>query len=159
MLSISNITATGTPLQTIKHFFKTYQQELDEDLCFQSFEKELDNPLAKYVHTGGCILMAYFNNEPCGCVALLPLKEQGVCEMKRLYVQPAFRKEGIGRKLTEAVLAEAKQKGFYKMVLDTLDRLQPAIALYKSLGFEDCSAYYKNPLQGVVYMQKELLNN
>lgn len=75
-------------------------------------------------------------------------------EMKRLYVVPSFRKFGIGRKLVQAILDDAKALGYHTMKLDTLDRLQPAIQLYKAFGFTDASAYYANPLEGVVYMQR-----
>jgi GNAT superfamily N-acetyltransferase len=87
---------------------------------------------------------------------LQPLTEAGVCVLKRLYVVPTFRKYGIGRKLVEAILDDANTLGYHTMKLDTLDRLQPAIQLYRQFGFTDASAYYANPLEGVVYMQKQL---
>ncbi len=114
------------------------------------------SPLKKYGKPYGSLILAYWNNEPAGCIALQRLKEEGVCEMKRLYVTPIYRKHGIGDELIKELLKEAKKKGYKKMVLDTLKRLQPAIKRYIKHGFVNTSAYYSNPLQGVVYMEKFL---
>ena len=135
--------------------FKEYVDELNEDLCFQDFEAEMKAPLKKYGEPAGCILLAYLNNEPIGCVALQPMPNN-TSEMKRLYVKPAFRKTGAGKKLVEKILQEAQHKKYTAMVLDTLQRLQPAIKLYEQFGFEHVNAYYENPLPNVVYMRKEL---
>ncbi|HCT22786.1 MAG TPA: GNAT family N-acetyltransferase [Chitinophagaceae bacterium] len=150
------MTEANAGLETVRQLFIDYQQELNADLCFQSFEAELKNPLKKYGPPTGSLLLAYYQDQPAGCIALQPLPEAGVCEMKRLYVVPIFRKFGIGRKLVQAILDDAKTLGYHTMKLDTLDRLQPAIQLYKDFGFTDASAYYANPLEGVVYMQKQL---
>ncbi len=136
--------------------FREYEKELDADLCFQSFEKELENPLYKYGPPQGSLLLAYFNNELAGCIALQPL-EEGTCEMKRLFVRPAFRQHKIGEALVVEVLEEAKRIGYTKIKLDTLERLQPAIRLYKKHGFVVTNAYYANPLQEVVYMERPVI--
>ena len=156
MIHLEHITEANAGLETVRQLFIDYQQELNADLCFQSFETELKNPLKKYGPPTGSLLLAYYQDQPAGCIALQPLTEAGVCEMKRLYVVPSFRKFGIGRKLVQAILDDAKALGYHIMKLDTLDRLQPAIQLYKDFGFTDASAYYANPLEGVVYMQKQL---
>lgn len=156
MINIENITIEAAPLETIRQLFLSYQQELGADLCFQSFEKELANPLLKYGAPKGALLLASYNGVVAGCVALQPLEEDGTCEMKRLYVQPDFRKHKIGKKLVEAILAIAIEKQYSVMKLDTLARLVPAINLYKQKGFEEIKAYYANPLKEVVYMQKNL---
>ena len=143
-------------MNLIRKLFREYSEELNENLCFQSFDEELKNPLKKYGPPAGSLMIAYWNNEVAGCIALQPLAEQGVCEMKRLYVRPPYRKHGIGDELIKLILQEATQKGYTKMVLDTLERLQSAIRLYVKHGFENASAYYQNPLPGVVYMQKML---
>jgi GNAT superfamily N-acetyltransferase len=156
MIRLEHITEAHAGLETVRQLFIDYQQELNADLCFQSFDAELKDPLKKYGPPNGSLLLAYYQDQPAGCIALQPLPEAGVCEMKRLYVVPGFRKYGIGRKLVQAILDDANTLGYHTMKLDTLDRLQPAIQLYKDFGFTDASAYYANPLEGVVYMQKQL---
>lgn len=143
-------------MDEIRTLFREYERELNEDLCFQSFEAELKNPLLKYGPPKGLLYIATWNEEVAGCIALLPLKEEGVCEMKRLYVRQQFRKHKIGKTLVEQLLNDASQLGHTKIKLDTLQKLQPAITLYKQYGFEETTAYYQNPLAGVVYMEKEL---
>jgi len=144
-------------LDEVRILFKEYLEELNENLCFQHTDEELVSPLKKYGQPHGSLLLAYINDKPAGCIALQHLKEEGVCEMKRLYVRLGYRGKGIADALVEKLLSEAKQKGYKKMVLDTLERLQPAIKLYAKHGFVNTSAYYHNPLPGVVYMEKMLL--
>jgi putative acetyltransferase len=115
----------------------------------------LADPLKKYGAPNGALFIAYYNNEVAGCIALQPLQD-GSCEMKRLYVKPDFRKHKIGAALVQQLLITAKTLGYKKMKLDTLERLQAAISLYKKYGFMVTTAYYQNPLQEVVYMEKEL---
>lgn len=154
MLTIQHITTESAGLETARHLFKEYSDELAVDLCFQSFDAELKDPLKKYGPPAGSLLIAYYDEKPVGCVALQPLPEAGVCEMKRLYVQPAFRKFKIGDALVSAIVKESKRLGYAKMKLDTLVRLQPAIQLYLKHGFEITTAYYHNPLPEVVYMER-----
>lgn len=155
MLSIKAITEEGTELATAIQLFKDYALELNADLCFQSFDAELADPLKKYGAPKGALFLAYYNNEAAGCIALQPLAD-GSCEMKRLYVKPNFRQYKIGKALVDQLLITAKELGYSNIKLDTLQRLQPAIQLYKKLGFIESEAYYKNPLSEVVYMEKEL---
>lgn len=155
MLQLLKVTEEGTQMDNIRILFREYETELNEDLCFQSFEEELKDPLKKYGPPQGVLYIALWNNEVAGCIALMPL-EESVCEMKRLYVRPVFRKHKIGKALVEQLLVDAKQLGYAVMKLDTLQKLQPAIQLYKQFGFEETTAYYQNPLPGVVYMQKQL---
>jgi putative acetyltransferase len=156
MLTIHHINKESEEMDVVRDLFLEYSKGLNENLCFQSFDDELKNPLKKYGEPKGCLLLAYWNNEPAGCIALQPLQREGVCEMKRLYVRDQYRNKRIGDELVKILMQEAKNKGYKKMVLDTLERLQPAIRLYKKHGFVNTSAYYINPLQGVVYMEKEL---
>lgn len=159
MPSLQFVLEEGKEMNQIRELFREYQQALGEDLCFQSFEAELENPLKKYDLDRGAIILAYHEEEVCGCIALQPIadKEERVCEMKRLYVRPAFRKLGIGRLLVDKILDVAKQKGYKKMKLDTLKRLEAAIDLYKSYGFTTTNPYYANPLGDVVYMELSLV--
>ena len=156
---IKQIENEGPELDIIRVLFREYAGELQEDLCFQSFEAEVQDPLKKYVHPGGCILLAYINEDPAGCIALMPLpSEEGLrtCEMKRLYVRAPHRKSGLGQELVERLLALAQEKSFKKMKLDTLQRLQPAIKLYERYGFTQTKPYNFNPISDVVYMEKAL---
>jgi len=156
MLDIQKVTTEGPALESIKSLFKAYLGELNEDLCFQSFDTEIDNPLYKYSAPTGALFIAYYNAIPVGCIALQPLQEAQTCEMKRLYVEPQYRNLKIGDALVKTLLQEAQLLGYTTMKLDTLERLQAAIQLYQKFGFETVTAYYDNPLPSVVYMQKKL---
>lgn len=156
MFHIAQITEEGNDLIACTQLFRAYAKELNADLCFQDFERELVNPLKKYGSPKGALFLAKDDDRPVGCVAFQAIAEEGCCEMKRLYVAPAWRKKGIAKLLIEPLLATAKQNGYTCMKLDTLDRLVPAIELYKSLGFTITQPYYSNPLEGVVYMEKQL---
>ncbi|MFZ6025982.1 MAG: GNAT family N-acetyltransferase [Bacteroidota bacterium] len=154
MLEIQKISFESAALETVRQLFLEYAAELQENLCFQRFEAEVKDPLKKYGPPAGVIFLAYWNNEAVGCIALQPLPAAGVCEMKRLYVKPAFRKYGIGKALVENLITASVELGYTSIRLDTLERLTAAIALYKNYGFEIINAYYENPLPGVVYMEK-----
>ena len=156
MLDIQKVTTEGPALESIKTLFKAYLLELNEDLCFQSFDSEIDNPLYKYSAPTGALFIAYYNAIPIGCIALQPLQEPQTCEMKRLYVDPEYRNLKIGDALVKTLLQEAQSLRYTTMKLDTLERLQAAINLYLKFGFETVTAYYDNPLPSVVYMQKKL---
>lgn len=156
MLQIVPIGEESPALDIIRGLFRAYEQELDENLCFQSFEAEVKDPLKKYGPPAGTLLLAYWEQEVAGCIALTTMPDPAACEMKRLYVKPAFRKYGIGKQLAQELLKIAAEKGYSAMRLDTLEKLQAAIRLYEQLGFERINAYYHNPLPGVVYMEKKL---
>jgi len=135
--------------------FRQYQEFLGEDLCFQGFEQELADLPGKYADPTGAILLAKHANDYVGCVAVRPL-EGDTCEMKRLYVTTQAQGLSAGRLLAEAIIAKARQLGFKKMQLDTLERLVPALALYKKLGFKRIDSYYANPLDEVIYLELDL---
>lgn len=150
------INADDTRMRIVIRLFSQYLNELGEELGFQQVDAELENPLKKYGPPSGALLLAYIDGEPAGCVALQPLPEKNTCEMKRLFVPPEFRGYKLGRILAEAIVQKASDMGYHTMKLDTLDRLQPAIELYRRLGFTETAPYYNNPLEGVVYMEKPL---
>ena len=135
-----------------RDLFREYAAELAIDLCFQSFEAELAGLPGAYAPPRGRLLIAECDGDPAGCVALRPLKS-GICEMKRLWVRPAYRGSGLGRRLAEAVIAEAREIDYRTMRLHTLARLAPALALYRSLGFEEIGPYTANPIEGAIFME------
>jgi ribosomal protein S18 acetylase RimI-like enzyme len=154
-ITISKI-ATVEDLKEIKALFREYEKFLGVSLCFQNFEDELAKLPAKYAEPEGAIFLAKSDDISAGCVALWKL-EEGVCEMKRLYVKPAFQGIGLGKKLAESVMNEAVAKGYKKMKLDTLRRLAAANNLYKSLQFTETIPYNYNPEDDVAYFEKDLI--
>jgi ribosomal protein S18 acetylase RimI-like enzyme len=143
-------------LACVRQLFIEYATSLGISLCFQNFEQELATLPGKYTPPRGKLLLAYDGDQAVGCVALREL-DQSICEMKRLYVRPPWRKHGTGRALAEAIIASASEIGYERMRLDTLATLIPAISLYENLGFQRIPAYYDNPNDGVVFMELFLL--
>jgi ribosomal protein S18 acetylase RimI-like enzyme len=142
-------------LAIVRNLFREYASDIGVDLCFQGFEQELAELPGRYAPPDGRLLLALENGEPAGCVALRKIGD-GVCEMKRLYVRPNFRRTGLGRKLAETVIGSARHIGYARMCLDTLDSMKPAIALYESLGFERTAPYCHNPIGNAVFMDLKL---
>jgi putative acetyltransferase len=138
-----------------RELFCEYAGESQLDLCFQNFEAELAGLPGAYAPPQGRLLLSMHEEQPAGCVALRQF-EDGVCEMKRLYVRPAFRGLGIGRTLARRAIEEAVAIGYARMRLDTLARMQAAVALYESLGFLRIEAYRPNPLEDVIYFDLAL---
>lgn len=138
-------------LDDVKALFREYAASLSVDLCFQHFEEELDGLPGRYAGPGGRLYLALAGGSHAGCIALRRLDGER-CEMKRLYVRPAFRALGLGRALAERVIADAQTLGFRQMLLDTLFAMSGAQALYERLGFSDVPAYYDNPVPGARYM-------
>jgi ribosomal protein S18 acetylase RimI-like enzyme len=142
-------------LPIICNLFREYAADIGVDLCFQGFEEELAELPGRYAPPEGRLLLARQGREPAGCVALRKL-EVGICEMKRLYVRPAFRGQGLGRELANAIIAAAREAGYERMRLDTLASMLPAIALYESLGFKRVAPYCHNPIADAVFMELAL---
>jgi ribosomal protein S18 acetylase RimI-like enzyme len=143
-------------LAQVRRLFRAYADWLAVDLCFQGFERELAELPGRYAPPAGRLLVARVGGEVAGCVGLRPL-EPGVCEMKRLWVEPGFAGQGIGRALAEAIVAAARTIGYERMRLDTIpDRMPAAQHLYAALGFQEIPPYYDNPLADVVMLELTL---
>jgi putative acetyltransferase len=139
----------------VRQLFEEYAASLGFDLCFQDFDRELEALPGAYGPPSGTIIVAFSDEQAAGCVALREIGS-GVCEMKRLYVRPAFRGTGVGRALAGAVVEWARTLGYDTMKLDTLAAMEAANALYESLGFTSCEPYRYNPCEGARYLELRL---
>ena len=146
-------------LDATREIFREYAHGLGVDLCFQGFEEELATLPGDYEPPRGALLLAKVDGAIAGCCALRPLDSSdypNAAEMKRLYVRKAFRGFGLGRQLVEAILDSARQAGYASVLLDTLDDMEAARALYEDLGFEPIDPYYHNPVPGAHYLKVDL---
>ena len=138
-------------MSDVRALFLEYADALGVDLSFQNFDDELAALPGDY----DPILLAYWNAELAGCVAIHAYGD-AVCEMKRLYIRPEFRRYGVGRALAVRIIEEARARGFRAMRLDTLPSMRNAMQLYESLGFRDIEPYRFNPIHGSRYMELTL---
>jgi ribosomal protein S18 acetylase RimI-like enzyme len=155
MLSIVQ-TQSVEDIKAARELFEEYAAWLGLNLCFQNFEKELAELPGAYAPPTGRLFLAFDADQICGCVALRDLGG-GTCEIKRLYVRPNFRGQGLGRELTQTVIDTAREIGYERMRLDTLPgKMDRAIAMYGSFGFREIDAYYDNPVVGAKFMELSL---
>jgi putative acetyltransferase len=146
-------------IATVRQLMREYATTLGVDLCFQNFEAELASLPGDYTEPAGALLLALVDGQAAGCVGLRPLPDvdyPNACEMKRLFVRPAYRRWGLGRVLAQRLMDLATQAGYSHMLLDTLDDMEAARGLYGTLGFESIPPYYFNPLPGAHYLKAEL---
>jgi ribosomal protein S18 acetylase RimI-like enzyme len=151
--------ATPELIDATRSIFREYAAQLGVDLCFQNFDAELACLPGDYAAPHGALLLALVDGEVAGCGALRALTDvdyANACEMKRLYVRPAFRRFGIGRLLAQALMDRGMQAGYSNLLLDTLDDMEAARGLYSSLGFEEIAPYYFNPIPGAHYLRAPL---
>jgi GNAT superfamily N-acetyltransferase len=142
-------------LSLVRELFREYAAGLGVDLCFQGFESELAELPGRSARPAGGLWMAWCGTEPAGCVALRPI-DATTCEMKRLYLRPAFRGQGLGRRLAERVLTAARDAGYRQIYLDTMPSMGDAIRLYQTLGFTPIEPYCHNPVPGALFLGLEL---
>ena len=156
MLRLTQAT-TASDIQQARELFQEYESSLKISLCFQNFEQELANLPGDYAPPRGRLLLAREFDELMGCIALRPLGPT-TCEMKRLFVRAEYRDRGLGRVLVEAIIEEARKIGYTHMRLDTIaDRMERAIALYRSIGFVEIPPYRQNPVDTATFMELDLL--
>jgi putative acetyltransferase len=151
--------STSEEIDAVREIFREYAQGLGVDLCFQQFDEELASLPGEYAAPRGALLLATVDGEIAGCCALRPLDTAdypNAAEMKRLFVRKAFRNFGLGRQLAEATLDAAREAGYSCVLLDTLDDMEAARALYEELGFEEIPPYYHNPIPGAHYLKADL---
>jgi len=136
-----------------RELFLEYAQSLGFSLCFQNFDKELANLPGDYAPAEGRLLLVEYEGQLAACVALHKLDTE-ICEMKRLYLRPQFRGKGLGRVLAHRIITEARQIGYRRMRLDTVEPvMKDAVAMYRKLGFREIPPYCKNPMAGALYME------
>ncbi len=151
--------ASAADLHATRAIFQEYADSLKVDLCFQGFEDELRSLPGEYAEPRGALLLAWVDGVLAGCCALRPLDSSdysNAAEMKRLYVRQAFRGLGLGRQLTEGILDAARKSGYSCVLLDTLDDMESARALYEDLGFVEIPPYYHNPHAGAHYLKVDI---
>lgn len=142
-------------LPEVKELIKEYSNRLGRDLSFQNIDDELKDPAHKYTAPEGELLVALDGDEVLGMVAYHRHSDVR-CEMKRLYVRPKARGMHLGSILVKEIIEHARKAGYKEMVLDTIEPLKTAVSLYKKNGFEECEAYYNNPMKDVIYMRRDL---
>jgi len=146
-------TVSVEQIEQARNLFLEYADSLGFSLAFQGFDEELKNLPVAYAPPSGRLLLAHEQRQAAGCVALRQLDHQ-ICEMKRLYVRPAYRGKGVGRMLVDRVIAEARTIGYERMRLDTIESsMQDAIALYRRRGFREIAPYRSNPIAGALYLE------
>jgi putative acetyltransferase len=156
MIPMEIIEASARPdIERARGLFREYETSLGVDLCFQGFEQELAGLPGAYAAPKGRLLLAVDGGRAAGCVALRPLGGD-TCEMKRLYVRAEFRGRRLGRLLASRILEEARAVGYARIRLDTLPFMTEAIVMYRSLGFNEITPYYANPVAGALFMELEL---
>lgn len=157
---------SGLQIAQARELFLEYAQSLSFSLCFQNFDQELAELPGNYAPPGGRLLLAEYEGQIAGCVALRKIElsktepskiEPAACEMKRLYLRPQFRGKGLGRALADRIIAEARQIGYRSMRLDTVEPvMKDAVAMYRRIGFQEVAPYCTNPIAGALYMELQL---
>ncbi|MBN8282239.1 carbonate dehydratase [Zoogloea sp.] len=144
-------------IEHVRQFFRNYAGWLGVDLGYQNFAEEMASLPGAYSPPSGRLFFAELDGRPAGCIGIRAATE-GVCEMKRLYVEPESRGSGVGRELALAAIKAAKSLGYRKVMLDTLPAMRIAVKLYRELGFKEAPAYYPTPVEGTMFLALDLEN-
>jgi GNAT superfamily N-acetyltransferase len=152
----ADITAfTERDTRAVQRLFAEYAESLEVDLGFQAFDEEVAALPGRYAPPRGALLVARVDGEAVGCVGIRPLEAEA-CELKRLFVRPAHRSGGTGRRLLEEALATARRIGYRTIRLDTIPGMERAQTLYARAGFREIAPYTANPVAGTRYLELEL---
>ncbi len=143
-------TAQADDIDEVRALFREYADFVGDEICFGSFAVELAGLPGRYAPPEGRLLLGFVEDRLAGCAALRPLGP-GVCEMKRLYVRPEFRGSGLGRSLVERIIGEAREAGYRFLRLDTLPRMERAMAMYQAFGFREIPRYGDNPESAICF--------
>jgi len=155
-LPMFTLTQSAEQIAQVRKLFLEYAKSLGFSLCFQSFDQELASLPGDYAPPDGRLLLAEYDSHLAGCAALHKLDAEA-CEMKRLYLRPEFRGQGLGRSLTERILSEARAIGNQRVRLDTVEPvMKDAVAMYRKIGFKEIAPYRQNPIAGALYMELDL---
>jgi putative acetyltransferase len=146
---------TSEFIDSVRKLFREYEAHIKVDLCFQGFEKELAELPGEYARPSGRLLLAFDGGDVAGCGTFRRV-DDGICEMKRLYVRPEHHGKRIGAALAQALIEQAKVAGYTRMRLDTMPSMQKAIALYRSIGFKEIASYRFNPVGGALFFELQL---
>ena len=143
-------------IQLARRLFKEYEAAIGVSLCFQNFDQEVAGLPGNYAPPSGRLFLAYLGAQPAGCIALRK-QTDSICEMKRLFLRPEARGKHVGRKLVETIIDEARAIGYKRMRLDTMiGRMDAAIALYRTVGFEEIPPYYETPIGSTLFLELKL---
>jgi putative acetyltransferase len=154
---VAAIRPAGGPadMEIVRRLFEEYAAELGVDLGFQGFAEEVATLPGAYAPPRGVLLLAWSADAPAGCAGVRPLSPDA-CELKRLFVRPAYRGRGLARQLSMAALGEARARNYERIRLDTLPGMVEAQRLYRDLGFQEIAPYRPNPVPGAVFMELAL---
>ena len=146
-------------LEQVRQYFRNYAAWLGVDLSYQNFDQEMASLPGAYIAPQGRLFFAEIDGQPAGCVGVRPLADsEGVCEMKRLYVDPEMRGRGIGARLALAAIKAAKEIGYRKLMIDTLPNMRMAVKLYRELGFTEAPNYFQTQVEGTMFLALDLNN-
>ena len=159
-LKLRTLTAKDTDaLEQVRQYFRNYAAWLGVDLSFQNFDQEMAALPGAYAAPQGRLFFAEIDGQPAGCVGVRPLHDSdGVCEMKRLYVDPEMRGRGVGARLALAAIKAAKEIGYRKLMIDTLPNMRMAVKLYRELGFTEAPNYFQTQVEGTMFLALDLNN-
>ncbi|WP_153146919.1 carbonate dehydratase [Dechloromonas sp. H13] len=159
-VTLRTLTANDTEaIEQVRQYFRNYAAWLGVDLSYQNFDQEMALLPGAYAEPQGRLFFAEVDGRPAGCVGVRPLPDsEGLCEMKRLYVAPEARGQGVGATLAMAAIKAAKEIGYKKLMLDTLPNMRMAVKLYRELGFTEAPAYYQTPIEGTMFLTLDLEN-